>query len=278
MKSALGRAIDIRFASNRFAIFATVAAGTVGLVVTLVRDNGNAFGAGFLAGGAAFLAWAIARELDPDHALSAYAAAPLGLVMWFFDPAGLLVTGAVLLAIRVVAGTTGYSPSHFDLVVLVGYAAVVGLRPGGIVAAAAIGVAIAVDARLAGRDSALRYGSALASIVGASVATALWASPIEFSSITVASGAAAAVAVGIAIAIPVGPVTSVTDLKKQPLEARRVRMGRLLAALVIVGYLGLGGSNGVTEMGAVVAAVVALFAAAVYTSSGRPIPTSTPGG
>ena len=277
MQSALGRPIDFRFASNRFAVFATFAAGAIASAVTFAGRDDNALGAGVLAGGAAFLAWAVARELDPDRTLTAYVAAPLGFVMWFFDPAGLLVTGAVLLAVRVVTGTVGYSPSTADLALLVGFATLVGLRPGGVVAAAAIGVAIALDARLAGRDSALRYGSALAGIAGASVATALWASAIEFSSITLASGAAAALAIGIAIATPLGPVTSLTDLKKRPLERRRVRLGRLLAAAAIGGYLGLGGSNGVTQMGAVVAALMALGVAAVYASSGRPIRTSKPG-
>ncbi|GAA5501658.1 hypothetical protein Dxin01_01395 [Deinococcus xinjiangensis] len=66
-KSALPRAIDLRYPSNRFA------AGGLVVGVLLSRGWGRALGNGL----AGFSAWAMARELDPDYPDTANAALPL---------------------------------------------------------------------------------------------------------------------------------------------------------------------------------------------------------
>ena len=91
--------------------------GVVAGVATLAVGDGweEAFRNGVGAGGAAFLAWAITRELHPDHrgvAIVAGLIAPLGLLR--ADP-DLLAAAVVLLVARTVAGTTGRALRWFDL-------------------------------------------------------------------------------------------------------------------------------------------------------------------
>jgi hypothetical protein len=264
VNSAIGRAIDIRLASNRFVVAATFAAGAVGMTANLIRGDGNAVGAAFLAGGGAFLGWAIARELDPDHNLTAYLAAPLAVTLWFFDPSGLLSSGAVLLAVRVLVGTTGRSPGAIDAGVLVAYATATGLRPGGIVAASALGVALLADAWLSSKRSPLRYLIGLAAIAGAAVTSLAWANTFEYAAMTVAASIATVAAAGAGVLTPIEQPTSVGDFSGNPLERRRLSLGRLLAVAVVAGYVVLGGTNGVTQMGTLIAALVALGIVALH--------------
>ncbi|MFQ5460981.1 MAG: hypothetical protein ACE5EL_09330, partial [Anaerolineae bacterium] len=70
-------------------------------------------------GAAALLAWAVARELDPDHPLAALWAAALALplVVIVGFPAWLAVL-ALLMAVRALNGSTGRRPVALDYVVL----------------------------------------------------------------------------------------------------------------------------------------------------------------
>ncbi len=265
MRSALGRPIDIRYASNRYVIFVTLAAGAVGLLASLGDGVGNAIGSGLVAGGAAFLAWAVARELDPDRVLASYLAAPAGLALWFFDAPGLLITGAVLLAIRSVVRTTGYPVLVGDVAFLVAYAAITGLRPGGVLGAAALGVVVVGDTLVAGRSRpAVYYAGGLAVVVAAVATSVVWADAFGFTTITLG----AAVLIGLAIAgatlTPLGDVRSVGDYSGRPLDPRRVRAGRMLAVALAAGYLVYGGSDGLTTVGPLLAAMAVLPLSARY--------------
>ena len=143
---ALTRPMDLRFPSNRFVLIATPVAGVVAGIVGLVRGESLATAAawGVGAGGSAFLAWAIARELQPDRAWVATVAtvlAPLGLV--WHEP-DLLASAVVLLVARAVAGTTGRWMRAADLALFAVVAAPVAFRPSGLgmLGVGAIGLAL----------------------------------------------------------------------------------------------------------------------------------------
>ena len=252
--SGIGRPIDLRYPSNRFVVAATVVAGAIGFLF----GDGNAFSDGVTAGGAVFLAWAIGRELDPDSTWSAGVAAPIALALWFIHPPGLAITGAVLLVLRIVARTTGRSPALVDMVVVGGFAAFTAWRPGGVIAASAIGVALVLDCVLARRNDPVQYGAGLATVLAAGVVATGWAQPLDFTDPTAGWIVLVAVAVAAGATMPLGSVRSVGDLTGEPLSASRVRLARLVAAVVVIGYAALGGSAGLETVAPAVAAMVAL--------------------
>lgn len=109
-QSALPRAIDLRYPSNRFA------AGGFVVGVLLSRSLGRRWPQAVGDGLAGFTAWAIARELDPDYPATANAALPLG---WAASVAGgppnPLGSFAALSGLRLLAGTVGLAPTTSDV-------------------------------------------------------------------------------------------------------------------------------------------------------------------
>ncbi len=76
-------------------------------------------GWGFGAGISVFFAWAVCREIDPDHELSAFVAAGLTLVgVFFFYPPAFLGVVWLLLMLRIVNRTTGVPAFLLDSVIL----------------------------------------------------------------------------------------------------------------------------------------------------------------
>ena len=84
--TSIGRTIDPRYSTN-LAIFILAAIVTIAgaikeyLAGTVILDSGVW---GILAGITTFFAWALCRELDPDHELSAFIAAGLGILGLLF--------------------------------------------------------------------------------------------------------------------------------------------------------------------------------------------------
>jgi len=112
LDTALGRPILWSYPSNRFAVIGS-AVGTVLLVIIRLIGRrpvtvGNVVGAF----AALFLAWAVARELDPDENLSASIALVLAFVALLqFGFASAWLVGGVLLGTRLIVGTVGVSAS-----------------------------------------------------------------------------------------------------------------------------------------------------------------------
>jgi hypothetical protein len=133
MASGLNRVIDGRVPSNRFVLMVTPLAGVVAGGVALAVGDGltAAARAAISGGGTAFLAWAIAREVDPDTPLSACVAAigaPWLLLLGYADLFG---SALLLLGVRVLAGTTGSFLIAGDVAFLVAGAALAGTVPTG---------------------------------------------------------------------------------------------------------------------------------------------------
>lgn len=121
--TALGRLLDPRYPTNlaiaALALVVAVAGAIFHLFsgVALLESALWGVGAGF----AVFLAWALGREIDPDHDLSAFVGAGLmlaGLVL--FGLPSLLVLLWLLLVLRVVNRTTGLPAKPADSLAVLG--------------------------------------------------------------------------------------------------------------------------------------------------------------
>ncbi|UBV43587.1 hypothetical protein LAJ19_05060 [Deinococcus taeanensis] len=137
-RPALARPLDLTYPSNRAAALGTLA------TVAVARARGRPWPDALGTGAAAFLAWATARELDPDHPVTANAALAVAAAATLPDrPVGLrplLGAVAVLSGLRLTAGTTGQSTTRTDLVALLTQA-LLAAGTGAPVAAAVAGAA-----------------------------------------------------------------------------------------------------------------------------------------
>ncbi|ULH17296.1 hypothetical protein MF271_18230 (plasmid) [Deinococcus sp. KNUC1210] len=142
--SALGRPLDLNYPSNRLALYGAGGAILLGLV--LKRSWRQALGIG----GAAFLGWATARELDPDYpdtaalALGLAGAASVIASFEHTEQAQAVLPGfAALSSVRLLVGTVGPVPTLPDAAALSvqgGLAAFAGTRSAALMPAAALGL------------------------------------------------------------------------------------------------------------------------------------------
>lgn len=256
---ALGRPLDWAYPSNRFILLATPLVGCIAGLAALVAGDGlgDAVGWGFSAGGAAFLGWAMTREVHPDRPWSAAIAvvvAPLGLLL---GPVDLLATATVMLLARAVAGTTGRSLRPADLVLLGAVGGPVVWRATGPAVLGIGAVALVVVAVADRHRPLLAWVAAAAFGAGAVTSVFIVSPPFGF----VAADAwlvAVGVAFGIAAIVGTGPMRSVEDRAGGAvLETRRVRTARMLSLLAVVL------AAGVTEPAAMAPVWAALVATGV---------------
>lgn len=124
--TSIGRPVDPAWPTNRAIVMVSgiSAAGTAAARLALAGDRlPQSLLAGVVVGAAVFLAWALARELDPDHDLAAFVGALLALPV-------VLLTGAprfasillLLLALRIVNRTVGPPARPLDTIALLGLA------------------------------------------------------------------------------------------------------------------------------------------------------------
>jgi hypothetical protein len=121
--SALGRPIDPAYPTNRAILALSAVVMVVGALVQFFGGGewleSAAWGAG--AGLTVFLAWALGRELDPDHELSAFVGAALVLPgLLFFDLPSFLVVLWLLMALRTVNRTGGQPAKLLDTLAVLG--------------------------------------------------------------------------------------------------------------------------------------------------------------
>ena len=275
--SGLWRGLYPSIPSNRYAVLASVAAGGVAGIAGLVSGEGfwEAVEWGVIAAGAAFLAWAIAREIDPDDARSAVVALPLALALLVAGRADLVMSTAVLLAARVVVRTTGLSPGPGDLAFLAVVAGFAGLRDGGVVVGAALAAAVAVDASLRRRRPdrwrwAAAVGLLVVTIVAGTIAGSRpWEEPSAL------QWAIAAIGIGAVLVMPNRPVQSTGDATGAPLSGRRLLLGRGLVAAAGAAVIVAAGGPGIAALGPPWAALVAVAAVGRLTPRVPGRPTAT---
>jgi hypothetical protein len=232
--TALGRPLDPNYATNRaIALLAGLVVVGSGLARLWLAGDGLLEAAlwGIGAGLAVFLAWALGRELDPDHDLSAFAGAGLTTMGLFFLPRpGLLALFWMLPAVRVVNRTTGLPARLLDSLLLLGLGAWLTWQQGWVYGLATAG-AFLLDARLAPRLARQLFFAAV-SAAAALVLPLLNGQGFQAERLTAPLFAATA-AVAALMVVVIGTTRALEatgDETGEPLNPVRVRAGQALAA------------------------------------------------
>jgi hypothetical protein len=238
--------------SNRVAMIGTVLAGTLAIGRGLIGGGGFHIADAIHVGGSAFIGWAIAREIDPDHPGTATVAMVLATLL-AFGPwrSSLLIAGIALLGLRVLAGTVGGRLKPLDLVVLVGAASFCGTRISGWVVVLLLVIAV-LDAQPDG------YGIAtMAMLIGAFIAgfvTEVGRPTSQMSDAVLLWGLIAAV--GIVLSIRPTRIRSRTDIYDHPIIWPKVRAARVMAGFAVIGGLIASDSDTLVLLVPVVAALI----------------------
>jgi len=228
LRSGITRGFDLSYPSNRFILTVTPVAGIVAGVVTLLVGDGwgTAVRNGFGAGGLAFIAWALTRELHPDRVALATVAAIVAPFALLVGPPDLLAAATVMLVARVLAGTTGRAIHCFDVALIAAVAAPVAWRPTGpgVLTASAVALAAVIPLQDRRRSRLAAAGTVLAGLAG----YAWWRVDFEFSP----DGWMFAVVVLAALAV-LGPrhVAAGTDRPGGTVSPRRVQAARGFALI-----------------------------------------------
>ena len=250
--TGIARIIDPRLRTHQFHMAVAVLGGLVVMAVELEQRGSiaGAFGPAVNAGIAVFLAWAIAREVDPDEARTANLAAVLAVVARLLaGPANLAALFMLLIATRIVLRSTGLRPTLLDGLVFLPVAAyLAGGTATGWMAALALAYALAHDHRLP--DPAKRYSLIAAFVVSATASAAVirsgafesgWAAPAAVPLAVTAAGIVAG------LLLPGYIPTSKTDYTGELLDffrmrsARWVLLGGYLLAVVVGGGAAMAG-------------------------------------
>lgn len=256
MKSAntvtLGRPIDFAYKSNRYAVVGMFAAGALAFGYEfLFNDNADLLGA--LGGAiAAFLGWALGRELDPDHDWTAFLAMVFATAMAIWMVPALLLTGVALLGLRALVGTVRNHLTWIDNLLLTAAAGYAATTAEGWAVAGIVVVAVFV-----GTGEARAIWTAAVAVVALGVAL-IWPSAwgASFDSI----GAPVAILIlTAALVVFARPVTvgSTTDLGHQPIMPARLFWARVLATLCLGFSILAAGLYGIGALGPLAGAVVA---------------------
>lgn len=212
-RSALARPIDLRYPSNVVAVVGSA------ITVLVYRRAGRTWSQALNGAGLAFLAWATARELDPDFPVTANAALPLAALAGLILPGGNAAAGfGPLSAVRLLADTTGDRPAPTDHVALLAQAAL-SARTGGRVAALLPALAPAI----AGPGP-----SSAAPLLGLLVPPTPTPRPSEWTPVPLVAALLTAPAF-----VQPEPVLSACDRADRPVRAEDVRRARVAAILTL---------------------------------------------
>jgi hypothetical protein len=266
--SSIGRPIDRRYPTNRAIAGLALVVAILGFAVRRLTGTHplESFTGGLVLAIGFFLAWAIARELDPDHDVSAFVAAALSLipqtVLGRPDLAGVLL---ILLLLRIVNRTVGPAAQPLDTIGILALVGVAVWRGQTLLALAAAG-AFGLDAIL---DPAHRIHLAAA---GASIGL-LGVGLSHFAGtallpLTLVTGLALALMVPFLFLIAAsGSPRTFSDAGGNLLRGSRVRAAQWLALAAMAGSILVGGQAGLASLSPLWAALVG---AGAYFSIGAP--------
>ncbi len=121
--STLGRPLEMNYPTNR--AIAAISGAVIVILFLLQWTNAmpwlDALAWAFQAGISVFLAWAIGRELDPDHGFSAFVSSALMLgFLWFSPLPNLLALFWLMLLLRLLNRTVGLPATVIDLLSIMG--------------------------------------------------------------------------------------------------------------------------------------------------------------
>ncbi|MCL7969997.1 MAG: hypothetical protein M8867_10285 [marine benthic group bacterium] len=257
--TSIGRPVDPAWPTNRAILLLSV---TVVIVVAAFRLLFGGLGflpaavAGLLAGGTVFFAWALAREVDPDHDLAAFAGALIALPAWeLLGSPRFAAVVLLLLALRIVNRTVGPAARPLDsiaILLLAGWVA----WSGDWVTTFAVFLAFVLDATLtpAHRSHLAGAGAALA-LTG--LAATRSGFPPSISGASLGSlGALVLMLPFLPVMARSGTLRTLTDVDTRPLIGTRVRSAQALAILAVALAVFVDGTGGLAEISPLWSAIV----------------------
>jgi hypothetical protein len=249
--SALARAVDPRYPTVRaiLALAGVVVAGGFGF--QLVQGSGlqESLLWGVNAGLAVFLAWALGRELDPEHELSAFVGAGLSLAgLLLFGSPALLPLVWMLLALRMVNRTTGLPAKIQDSVGVLGLGLWLEWHESWIYGMTTT-LAFLLDSRLyPPHHRHLAFaGAALVGTVGLT-ATSGASRPEGWQELTLLWVVVAASLLFVLIIPASRQVNASGDATGEPLRPARVQVAQVLALLTAISSAAWAGQAGVVQL------------------------------
>ena len=253
--SGLARGLNLRRTSNKIA----VSGFSVALVVYLARSVSEHWLVGnpmtvieaLASPLVVFAAWALARELDPDHPWPAALSMATSFVvaLWYVPAVLVVITAAA--ALRMVAGTVGKPLTLFDLALVT----IVGYGSGGTLATWSIAIVVFASLKIAPEVGRLRWWSVGALTAGFIVG---WYTG-DLSPITLTATTAAAALGFLAVAILAAwrvDVSVQTDARSGPVDPKRLAMSRLAAGIIVASATVIGGPDAMWEVAPVGVALI----------------------
>ncbi|MBO6798156.1 hypothetical protein [Maricaulis sp.] len=239
--SSISRPLDARYGSNR-AVLMLLPLILIATAGWRMSTGESLMAAGFTGLGAmfaAFLIWALGRELDPDRNPGAFIAmAAVVPLVWLGNDLSLWTLAFVLMAVRVVNRTVGNPVKLGDMAVVLILAGLAVFRDGYSEMGYVAGLALALDAFLDRKRTLNLVGAMIA------VAFSMWnlielegdlrallLSAVEGMPQMMLYAALGILALGVVHALLLGRINSVGDATEEPLSGLRVRGGILIAAL-----------------------------------------------
>lgn len=267
--TSLFRAYDLRLTSNRVILLLSAAGGALGFALGLVGspDVWPAFGRAAVGVVTPFAAAAVAKELDPDHPLSAVLAAALALpAVWVAPPQSLPALLWLVLLLRFVNRSTGLAPKATDalsLLLLAGWLLwrdgplFPGLRFASPLFGVITGAVLVLDARLSNgrRAHAVLGGAAIVAAVAYWIANATRFGSLPHDTwLGVVLLVAAVALIGVILSCTV--VLMPGDATGRPLDSSRFQAAQIVALGVGLSFASWHGNAGAALFVALWAALV----------------------
>lgn len=246
--SGLARPIDWNYPTNRLIIMLTVVSAVVFGIISLVDGNGITEAAmdGFWVAAATFSAWALSREIDPDHEYSAFIGA-VAAPFLISDSLGLFAIAMLVLFSRLVSRSTGFKATLPDsIAVLVLVALALFISNPWVVGLMAI-LAFLLDARMENPNARHLMFAGIALLITAADALIQGWGELSLPKGLHLTGSVAITIAFLATILTMRNITTLPDYrKKAPLDTQRVQaaMGlTLLGAVLLALWEGNDGVN-----------------------------------
>jgi hypothetical protein len=250
--TALGRTpIDPRYPTNLAIGALTLVVAIAGAILRLLSGAAplESVQWGIGAGLVLFLTWALGRELDPDHDLSAFVGAGLVLIgLLILDRPSLLVIFWLLLTLRIVNRTVGLPAKPLDSLAVLGLGAWLAWQ-GYWMVGLATAVAFLLDGLLSPPLRHQLFVSGLA-FVATLVLSIFHGDIAMIGGPTTAVATAAAVMAGLFLVVIATSheSKSVGDATGKPLNPRRVQAAQILALLTALLFAWWAGASGMVAL------------------------------
>lgn len=270
----IGRPIDPRYPSNLAVVIFSGLVFVLFMVINLLDDVSfsDSLEAGFLVAGFAFLAWAVAREIDPDYNLTAYVAMVLAVGAYqIWGGTNLLGVALVMMGLRLVNRVIGLKPKITDNIIIALGAGVLSYQGHPILGVAIIS-AFSLNALLDDPDTPNGWifsGLALvATLIGALLGESIERNFTLDTEWAIIAGVILALYLGVALTTQM-TFTSTGDHRSMSLSRQRIIWARfLLLGIALVWLLWAGESAGTALALLFVVMIGGIVTAAVNRLSG----------